>query len=93
VIETKDLTYLIFRRLQAIEKDRLPQILAINHSGEEETGGGEEEDRMLSNSSDEEEEEEKHSENLNTASLDSSFQSLSPADCSLKISGKGGILL
>ncbi|XP_072241642.1 leucine-rich repeat-containing protein 56 [Leuresthes tenuis] len=67
------------RRLQAIEKERLPQILAINHSGEEE-------DRMLSNSSDEEEEEEKHSENLNTASLDSSFQSLSPADCSLKIS-------
>ncbi|KAM4573496.1 leucine-rich repeat-containing protein 56 isoform 1-T3 [Odontesthes bonariensis] len=74
------------RRLQAIEKERLPQILAINHSGEEETGGDEEEDSMQSNSGDEEQEEEKRSENLNTASLDSSLQSLSPADCSLKIS-------
>ncbi|XP_069019680.1 leucine-rich repeat-containing protein 56 [Embiotoca jacksoni] len=67
------------RCLQAIEKERLPQILAIQHGDEEEAQGDEEGFvGMRSGSSDEEQEEEKHSESRDTTSPDSSFQSLSP---------------
>ncbi|XP_041853087.1 leucine-rich repeat-containing protein 56 [Melanotaenia boesemani] len=68
------------RHLQAIEKERTPQILAIHHGGEEETYDGAEDgfDCMRSNSSDEEWGEEKHCDSLDTGSLDSSILSLSP---------------
>ncbi|XP_051239540.1 leucine-rich repeat-containing protein 56 isoform X2 [Dicentrarchus labrax] len=65
------------RRLQAIEAERLPQVLAIRDSDsddddEEETSGS-----IKSDSSDEERGEEKHCGSLDTASSSSSFQSLS----------------
>ncbi|XP_030587977.1 leucine-rich repeat-containing protein 56 isoform X2 [Archocentrus centrarchus] len=69
------------RRLEAIEKDRLPQILSIQHCNEEEEDGNEEEEgfgSLRSDSSDEEHGEEKDYDNREAASLDSSFQSLSP---------------
>ncbi|XP_024863134.1 leucine-rich repeat-containing protein 56 isoform X2 [Kryptolebias marmoratus] len=68
------------RRLEVIEKERSPQILAIHHGGEDETGEDEEEGfaGMRSNSSDEDQREEKHCDRLDTGSLDSSFHSLSP---------------
>ncbi|KAM6925931.1 leucine-rich repeat-containing protein 56 [Lycodopsis pacificus] len=55
------------RRLQAIETERLPQVLAICHSDEEE------------HSSDEEHGAEMHGDSRVTASPESSFQFLSPA--------------
>ncbi|XP_031139336.1 leucine-rich repeat-containing protein 56 isoform X1 [Sander lucioperca] len=64
-------------RLQAIETERLPQVLAIQHSDEgedddeEEVFGG-----VRNDSSDEEHRAEKHGESLD--SPDSSFQSVSP---------------
>ncbi|KAL4005978.1 hypothetical protein ACER0C_005691 [Sarotherodon galilaeus] len=69
------------RRLEAIAKDRLPQILSIQHSDDEESCCDEEEDgcgAMRSDSSDEEHEEEKEYDNQDAASLNFSFQSLSP---------------
>ncbi|XP_018519298.1 leucine-rich repeat-containing protein 56 isoform X2 [Lates calcarifer] len=71
------------RRLQAIKTERLPQVLAIQHSdAEEEEDEDEEEEEgfggMRNDSSDEERGEEKHGDRLDTASQDSSFQSLSP---------------
>ncbi|XP_026032216.1 leucine-rich repeat-containing protein 56 isoform X2 [Astatotilapia calliptera] len=69
------------RRLEAIAKDRLPQILSIQHSDDEEARCDEEEDgcgAMRSDSSNEEHEEEKKRDNQDAASLDFSFQSLSP---------------
>ncbi|CAN9499464.1 unnamed protein product [Ophioblennius macclurei] len=62
------------RRLQAIEKDRSPQVLTIQHDDPEES---EEEglSGMNSDSSDEE-----HEDSRDTASPDSSFQSLSPGE-------------
>ncbi|XP_004563451.1 leucine-rich repeat-containing protein 56 isoform X2 [Maylandia zebra] len=69
------------RRLEAIAKDRLPQILSIQHSDDEEARCDEEEDgcgAMRSDSSNEEHEEEKKCDNQDAASLDFSFQSLSP---------------
>ncbi|KAK5618970.1 hypothetical protein CRENBAI_006051 [Crenichthys baileyi] len=68
------------KRLDIIEKERLPQILAI-HSGEEETNSEEEEEGlagMKHYSSDEEQEEDQVCDSLDTGSPDSSFQSLSP---------------
>ncbi|XP_045894664.1 leucine-rich repeat-containing protein 56 isoform X1 [Micropterus dolomieu] len=68
-------------RLQAIETERLPQVLAIQHSDE---GQGEDDDDeegfggQSNGSSDDEHGEEKHGDSLDTASPDSSFQSLSP---------------
>ncbi|GAA6217592.1 leucine-rich repeat-containing protein 56 isoform X1 [Lates japonicus] len=72
------------RRLQAIKTERLPQVLAIQHSdAEEEEDEDEEEEEegfggMRNDSSDEERGEDKHGDRLDTASPDSSFQSLSP---------------
>lgn len=68
-----------FRRLQAIETERLPQVLVICHSDDEEEGFG----GMRNDGSDEEHVEEKHGDSLDTASLDSSFQSLFPGEYSL----------
>ncbi|XP_039989266.1 leucine-rich repeat-containing protein 56 isoform X2 [Xiphias gladius] len=62
------------RRLQAIETERLPQVLVICHSDDEEEGFG----GMRNDGSNEEHVEEKHGDSLDTASLDSSFQSLFP---------------
>ncbi|XP_068459408.1 leucine-rich repeat-containing protein 56 isoform X2 [Clinocottus analis] len=71
------------RRLQAIETERLPQVLAICHSDEEEGGDDDEEEDSFSgerkDSSDEEHGAEKHRDSQDTASPDSSFQFLSPA--------------
>ncbi|KAM6937875.1 leucine-rich repeat-containing protein 56 [Xenentodon cancila] len=68
------------RRLEAIEKERLPQILAIHHDAEEETDCIEEEefDGFRNNSSDEIRWEDKHCDSLDAASSDSTLQSLSP---------------
>ncbi|XP_041652545.1 leucine-rich repeat-containing protein 56 [Cheilinus undulatus] len=69
------------RRLQAIETERRPQVLAIHHSDEEE---GEDDDEgegfggEWSDSSDQRHEEKTHSGDTNNVSPDSSFQSLSP---------------
>ncbi|KAM4733377.1 leucine-rich repeat-containing protein 56 [Anableps anableps] len=68
------------KHLDFIEKERLPQIPTIHHSGEE-TESEEEEDSfdgMKSNSSDDEQEEDKLCDSLDTGSPDSPFQSLSP---------------
>ncbi|KAM9753165.1 leucine-rich repeat-containing protein 56 [Menidia menidia] len=74
------------RRLQAIENERLPQVLAINHSGAGETDEDEDEDSMQSNSSDEEQQQDKQSADSSAVSVDSSFHSLSPVDYPQKIS-------
>ncbi|XP_023271303.1 leucine-rich repeat-containing protein 56 [Seriola lalandi dorsalis] len=69
------------RRLQAIETERLPQVLVIEHNDKEEEEGDDEEEGfggMRNDSSDGEHGDEKHSESLYTASSDSSFMSLSP---------------
>ncbi|XP_042352499.1 leucine-rich repeat-containing protein 56 [Plectropomus leopardus] len=69
------------RRLQAIEAERLPQVLTIQHSEEEEGEGDDEEEcfgSIRNDISDEEHEEDKHGDSLDTSSPDSSFQSLSP---------------
>lgn len=79
---------LCFRRLEAIAKDRLPQILSIQHSDDEEARCDEEEDgcgAMRSDSSNEEHEEEKKCDNQDAASLDFSFQSLSPGENFVKL--------
>ncbi|XP_075945950.1 leucine-rich repeat-containing protein 56 [Anarhichas minor] len=71
------------RRLQAIETERLPQVLAICHSDEEEWGDDDEEEDGFSgvkkHSSDEEHGAEMHGDSRDAASPDSSFQFLSPA--------------
>lgn len=66
------------RRLQAIETERLPQVLAIQHSDEEEGEDDDEEEVFggLRNDSTDE-------EHVDTASPDSSFQSISPGEYSL----------
>ncbi|XP_070829089.1 leucine-rich repeat-containing protein 56 [Chaetodon trifascialis] len=76
------------RRLQAIETDRLPQVLTIQHSDAEEGEGddddGEEEEGfcgMRNDSSDEDHGVEKHGSSKATVSPDSSVQSLSPDLC------------
>ncbi|XP_036962311.1 leucine-rich repeat-containing protein 56 isoform X1 [Acanthopagrus latus] len=70
------------RRLQSIEKERAPQVLAIRYSDEEEGEDDEEEGGFggvrSEESSDEESEEERHDDSFDTASPDSSFLSLSP---------------
>nr|XP_019957686.1 PREDICTED: leucine-rich repeat-containing protein 56 isoform X2 [Paralichthys olivaceus] len=77
------------RRLKAIETERLPQVLAIQHSEDEEEGDDDNDDdddddeeegfgRMGNDRSDEEHGGEKCGESQDTASPDSSFQSLSP---------------
>ncbi|KAM9376092.1 leucine-rich repeat-containing protein 56 [Pholidichthys leucotaenia] len=69
------------RRLQAIEKERLPQVLTIQHSDDEESFGNEEEEgfyRITCGSSDEENEDGKCYEGTDMVSPDSAFQSLSP---------------
>lgn len=69
--------YLFFRHLEALEKERAPQILAIHHGSEDEADEDEEgfaDER--SKSSDEDQSE----ETCCTGSLDSSFHSLSPGD-------------
>lgn len=75
---------MFFRRLRAIETERLPQVLAIQHSDEEEGGDDDDEEEGFggtrNNSSDEEHGEKKHGDSLDTASPDSSFQSLSPGE-------------
>lgn len=56
-----------FRRLQAIETERLPQVLAIQHSDEEEEedeNGDEGFSGMRNDSSDEEHEVEKHGNSI-----------------------------
>lgn len=79
-------SYIDFRRLQAIERERLPQVLAIQHSDEEEGEDDDEEEgfgSIRNDSTDEEHGEEMHGDSLDTASPDSSFQSLSPGEYSL----------
>ncbi|XP_044049829.1 leucine-rich repeat-containing protein 56 isoform X2 [Siniperca chuatsi] len=68
------------RRLQAIKTETLPQVLAIQHSDEEEGEDDDEEEGFggIMNDSSDEEHEVKHGDSLDTASPDSSFQSLSP---------------
>lgn len=82
----KNLSALFFRRLQSIEKERAPQVLAIRYSDEEE-GEDDEEGGFggvrSEESSDEESEEERHDDSFDTASPDSSFLSLSPGEHSL----------
>ncbi|XP_070763152.1 leucine-rich repeat-containing protein 56 [Enoplosus armatus] len=68
------------RRLHAIKTERLPQVLAIQHSDDEDGKDDDDEEGfggIRNDSSDEEHEEEKHGDSLDTASPDSSFQSLS----------------
>ncbi|KAF0041319.1 hypothetical protein F2P81_007217 [Scophthalmus maximus] len=74
------------RRLQAIETERLPQVLAIQHRDEEMEENDYEGDGFVNvrnDSSEEEHREEKHGDSLETALTDSSFQSLSPGERSL----------
>lgn len=79
---------LFFRRLEVIDKERSPQILAIHHGGEDETDEDEGEGfvGMRTNSTDEDRGEEEHCDRLDTSSLDSSFHSLSPGEFSLNAS-------
>lgn len=87
-----NLNYLIIpllvfcRRLQAIEADRLPQVLAIQHSDEDKERDydeGEDDFCSIGADSTDEEDEEKCCDSQSTASPDSSLQSLSPGDLSL----------
>lgn len=68
-----------FRRLQAIEKGRSPQVLVIHHDADEETDCVEEEEfgDFRSNSSDEIQGEGKHCDSPDATKPDSPFQSLS----------------
>ncbi|KAL7402916.1 hypothetical protein ABVT39_021667 [Epinephelus coioides] len=71
------------RRLQVIEQERLPQVLAIQHSDKEEGEDDNDDEEegfggMKNDSSGEECEAEKRGDSLDTASPDSSFLSLSP---------------
>lgn len=77
---------MIYRLLQAIEAERLPQVLVIQHSDEEEEDDVKEEcfGGMRNDSDDEGEGEEKRRDSLDAASPDSSFQSLSPGEFSLE---------
>lgn len=80
------LTTLFFRHLEAIEKERLPQVLTIQHSDEEDVVDEEEEEGfcvMRSGGSDDDNEEEEHKEekqcdSIDSSSPDSCFHSLSP---------------
>lgn len=77
---------LFSRHLQAIENERLPQVLAIQHSDEDERKDYDEEDDFCgvgTDSSDDEHGEVKQCDSQDTASPDSSFQSLSPGGHSL----------
>ncbi|KAG7238114.1 hypothetical protein INR49_030176 [Caranx melampygus] len=69
--------------LRAIETERLPQVLVIQHSDEEEEDDDEEEcfGGMRNDSNDEGDREEERRDKLDAASPDSSFQSLSPDLC------------
>lgn len=82
--ELKIFLLCFFRRLQSIEKERAPQVLAIRYSDEEEGEDDDEEEGFggvrSEESSDEESEEERHGDSLDTASPDSSFLSLSPGE-------------
>lgn len=82
--ELKIFLLCFFRRLQSIEKERAPQVLAIRYSDEEEGDDDDEEEGFggvrSEESSDEESEEERHGDSLDTASPDSSFLSLSPGE-------------
>lgn len=74
---------MFFRCLQAIETEKLPQVLTIQHSDEDEGEAPDEEEDFAgvrTDSSDEEYEEENHGESQESASPDSSFESLSPGD-------------
>ncbi|XP_034542533.1 leucine-rich repeat-containing protein 56 [Notolabrus celidotus] len=69
------------RRLQSIETEKRPQVLAIQYSDEEERGYDDEEESSgcrRSDSSDEESSEETCGDSLDTISSGSSFQSVSP---------------
>lgn len=74
---------MFFRRLQAIKTERLPQVLAIQHSDEEELEDDDEEEGFGAEGNDSSDGAEKHGDSLDTASPDSSFQSLSPGENSL----------
>ncbi|XP_076590083.1 leucine-rich repeat-containing protein 56 [Chaetodon auriga] len=74
------------RRLQAIETDRLPQVLTIQHSDAEEGEDDDDDEEegfcgMRNDSSDEDHGVEKHGDSKATVSPDSSVQSLSPDLC------------
>ena len=77
-----------FRQLQAIEKERLPQVLAIHH-GDEDEEEEEEFGGFRSNSSDEIQEEGKHCDSRDAAPPDSSSQCPSTGEYSLSTSGQG----
>lgn len=79
---------LFFRRLQAIEAERRPQVLAIKYSDDEEDEDDDNKEGFCSLrfvSSDEEPGLEKQGGSLDNDSLDSSFQSDSPGEYCPKI--------
>ncbi|XP_020498265.2 leucine-rich repeat-containing protein 56 [Labrus bergylta] len=65
-------------RLQAIETERQPQVLAIQYSDEEEGGDNDDEEGFGGRGSGEGHGEKTQDDSQDTVSLDSSFQSLSP---------------
>lgn len=83
--ETQHLSMLFFSRLQAIETERLPQVLAICYSDKEEGGDDDDDDDeedsfcdVRKHNSDEAHGAEKHGSSRDTASPVSSLQGLSP---------------
>lgn len=79
-------TLLSSRRLQAIEKERSPQVLAIQHSDEEEgrEDHSEDEDSRGGGTDSTDEEEEKDEDSKGTGSPDSSLDSTSPGEFALQ---------
>lgn len=81
-------TFLVifFRRLQAIEKERSPQVLAIRHreEGQREDYHEDEDSGGFGIDSSDEEQEREPGDSQDTASPDSSFRSLSPGELALK---------
>uniref|UniRef100_A0AAQ5XF27 Leucine rich repeat containing 56 n=1 Tax=Amphiprion ocellaris TaxID=80972 RepID=A0AAQ5XF27_AMPOC len=77
-------------RIQAIERERRPQVLAIQHDDDDDDERDDDDDEekegfggMRSDSSDEELGEDKQCDSLDAASPDSSFKSFSPGERSL----------
>lgn len=71
------------RRLQAIEKERSPQVLAIQHSDEEDESEDHSEDehpRSVENDNTDKKEEAHNDDSKATCSADSSLGSLSPGE-------------
>lgn len=80
-------TFLSSRRLQAIEQERSPQVLAIQHSDEEEgrEDHSEDEDTGGGGTDSTDEEEERDEDSKGTGSPDSSLDSTSPGEFALQM--------